>query len=750
MAVLGAMPARAQLATIRGQVLDAESGQPLAGATVALGSEGMTRGEVTGQEGRFVMSRIPPGSWILSVRFLGFAESVDTLEVDFGATLDVKILLRPDAAAIDEVVVEADAAEREDGAGLSRIRPTDLARVPMPDVSRDLAAYLVTIPGISQLGDRGGQLFVRGGTPTQNLVLLDGIPIYQPFHIVGFYSAFPADLVAWADVYAGGFSSRYGGRISSVIDIGTRNGDKRRVRPYASVAPFLASVRVDAPLAKDKVSMVVSMRESLIDRLSPDLLGYRLPFRFGDRFAKVHAFLSQTSSLSVTGLQTWDEGDLSARASAADDTGSGEAPSSWQNRALGYRYTYLPPDYPVVAQFAMYVSSLASKYRPAGGRRQDASVSGYTMELDLTYLYPVGRARFGIFGSLNRFRYDLDKSRGVNRSGVTSGGAYVDTRLDVARVFTIEPGIRLETFARGVTTSIDPRVRASLRLFSGALETSAAWGTYHQQFVGLNNEQDLSDVFTVWAATPRDLDVPRSEHVLVGVRARLAPWLEVAVEGYRKHQQHIAFPVFVTDPTDRDGFSRVDGLARGVDARLDLVRPWWNASVGYSLAEVEYEWVDLDERTPVIPGLDPARVPVGTRFHPPHDRRHQAQAMLQLVRGPWRLSTRWVYGSGFPFTQVNGFWDSYTVRPDGLGYLEADGDLRISRAEPGAARLPAYHRLDASIERDLRLGRALATVQVGLMNAYDRENLFQYNFVTGERIDQLPLVPSVGISVEWP
>lgn len=748
------LPARAQLASVRGTVLDAGSGEPLVGATVSLATPGQSRGEVTGEDGRFEMARIAPGAYQLAVRFVGFAEYVDTLHVEFGRSLDLEILLRPDEAQLEEVVVEEERRDTRSGAGLSGIRLTDLARVPMPDVSRDLAAYLVTIPGIVALGDRGGQLFVRGGTPTQNLVLVDGIPIYQPFHIVGFYSAFPADIVAWADVYAGGFPSRYGGRISSVIDIGTRNGDKRQVRAFGSVAPFLSSLRVEVPVAKDKVSMVISARESLIERISPGLLGYELPFRFGDRFVKLHAFLSQTSSLSVTGLQTWDEGDLSSNGVSQNPPGSPvelDSPSSWKNAALGYRYTYLPPDYPVIAQFAMYVSRLDSKYRPAGARRQDASVAGYTMEYDLTYLYSIGRARFGLFGTLHRFQYDLDNGRGLNQSGVTSGGVYVDTRFEIGRFLVIEPGGRFESFSRGVESSIDPRLRASLKLFGGRQEWSAAWGTYHQQFIGLNNEQDLSDVFTVWAATPRDFAVPAATHLIFGVRNRPTSWLEILVEAFSKDQQNIAFPVFVTDPAERDGFSRVDGDARGVDTRIDVARRRWNASLGYSLAKVEYEWVDLQNRTAIIPGMRPVQVPTGLKFHPPHDRRHQVQAMFQVVSSATRVALRWLYGSGFPFTQVNGFWNSYPVRaenPD--AFRSAAGSLRISRSHPSGARLPAYHRLDLSIERDFSLAGAKATVQAGLMNVYDRSNLFQYNFVTGERIDQLPLVPSIGLSVGWP
>ena len=187
----------------------------------------------------------------------------------------------------------------------------------MPSVSSDLAGYLQTLPGVVTAGDRGGQLFVRGGTPTQNLVMIDGIPVFQPFHIVGFYSAFPADIIAYADVHAGGYSARYGGRLSSVINVVARNGNKQRVVGSASLAPFLGTLRVEFPLLPERVSVLASVRESVIERLAPDVLGQELPYRFGDRFFKIHAFLSRTSSLSMTVMNTFDEGDVADKAAQA-------------------------------------------------------------------------------------------------------------------------------------------------------------------------------------------------------------------------------------------------------------------------------------------------------------------------------------------------------------------------------------------------------------------------------------------------
>ncbi|NNF03231.1 MAG: TonB-dependent receptor plug domain-containing protein, partial [Rhodothermales bacterium] len=257
-------------AVVRGTVTDADSGEPLPDATLVLRRSGrLVDARVTDVSGGFVFQRIAAGRYVLRTSYIGFDVQTDSLDLTEDEIVTLDIALVPSSAQMQELIVET---ARTGGdrfvAGLETITSADLKRVPMPDVSYDLAGYLQTLPGVVSTGDRGGQLFVRGGTPTQNLILLDGMPIYQPFHIVGFYSAFPADIISFTDVYAGGFGARYGGRISSVIDINTRNGSKEQVRASASIAPFLSGVQLEFPVVKGESSLMLSVRESIIDRVS--------------------------------------------------------------------------------------------------------------------------------------------------------------------------------------------------------------------------------------------------------------------------------------------------------------------------------------------------------------------------------------------------------------------------------------------------------------------------------------------------
>jgi hypothetical protein len=521
----------------------------------------------------------------------------------------------------------------------------------------------------------------------------------------------------------------------------TTNGSKERAQGAVSFAPFVSGLRFSIPLEVGKVSLTGSIRESVIEHIAPALLGQELPYRFGDRFLKLHAFLNQTSSMSLTGLQTFDQGNLG--------TTEDERPSSWKNDAFGFRYTFLPDTDAVLSQFAMHYSSMESSYQPSPTVQQEADVDAFTMEILIAYLMGKSRVHVGLFGTLNRFHYNLGEGSRPVSAGITSGGAYVDTQFEISPSFRLEPGVRYEVFSRGVKGSLAPRVRALVLPFGpgSRQQWSVAWGRYHQQIVGLNNEQDVSDVFTVWAPAPRNSPVPKATHVILGVQQRLWRWMELSLEGYWKDLENLAFPVFDDIPNRVLGFSRVDGIARGFDVRLEVNRQRFYGQIGYTLSEVEYRWVDPGRSS--IQGVETIGAGDRPAFNPPHDRPHQLNTTVQYSLGQTSLTARWQYGSGLPFTQIRGFHQALSVDPQNPeGLLGDPGITTVARGPAYGARLPAYHRLDISVDHKFVRRRSVTTLQAGLINAYDRANIFQYNFFSGERVNQLPLVPSVGLSVE--
>lgn len=741
------LEAQAQFATVEGIVRDQDGGRTMQGVNVILEADDSDRvGVASDAFGEFVFGRLLPGTYILTASFVGYTPHTDTLEIAFGDLHRLEIELAPDEEEMGEVVVESEqqTSSLEGFAAFEQVRASDLQRVPMPGVTPDLAGYLQTMPGFVSTGDRGGQMFVRGGTPTQNLVLIDGMMVYQPFHIVGFYSALPADLINYADVYAGGFGARYGGRLSSVIDVSTRNGNKDRVVGAASIAPFLGSVRVEIPIEPGKVSLIGSARESIIERIAPDVLGEQMPYRFGDRFLKLHAFITQTSTFAATYLETFDEGNI---------TGDPNTPiSTWNNRAFGGRYTYLPPDAPVIAELAAFASQWDSEYAISELQRRKAGVNNVNLTMHFIYLLGESQVDFGIFGSTYGFNYNLGDRRRDTESHVMEGSFFIDGQFQLNPYLRIEPSLRIQTFSNAISASFGPRFRALYRP-QGASSTqhfSLAWGLYHQQIIGLSNAQDVTDAFIAWAPSPDNADVPKAMHLIGGWKWRARPWLEIGLEGYYKDLGNVYYPRF-DNLTDRLlTLDQVDGRVQGADVNIEINRSGFFAYIGYGLSQVKYERDFVLQE----PSLFDNQVALLNRTHtqrfsPAHDRRHQLNAMMQVQQGPYRFSVRWQFGSGQPFTQINGYYEVLPPNePGSRDFHQQTGRTVISRAEPFGSRLPPYHRLDVSIQRVFRFDRFTTTLQASVINAYDRANIFNYDVFTNERIDQLPLIPSIGVQVE--
>ena len=226
-ALFAALIGRSQDCTIRGFVKSKEKGEPILMALVAL--EGTTSGTNTDENGYFSLTKLQPGTYVLFVKVINYNEYRDTLTVKQGQLISTNILLESGSNMMGVLEINDQRSEQINNVNISSetLRPKDFKRVPSFGGQTDIVQVLTTLPGFISTGDQGGQVFVRGGSPVQNKVVLDGMIVYNPFHSIGLFSVFDTDIISNADVYTGGFGAQFGGRISSVIDITTRDGNKK-------------------------------------------------------------------------------------------------------------------------------------------------------------------------------------------------------------------------------------------------------------------------------------------------------------------------------------------------------------------------------------------------------------------------------------------------------------------------------------------------------------------------------------------
>jgi len=743
-----AITASAQQAVVRGFVTDASTEQPLQGASVVLrtGDELVT-GTATDGDGYFILNRVTPDTYDLEISYIGFTSYTSRVTFSSGQILELTVGLTPRTDMIDELVVtaEAEGGITTVAAGLETVVPAAIQRVPVPGVSGDLAAYLQTVPGVTVQGDRGGQFFVRGGAVDQNLAFIDGLPVYQPFHILSFYSAFPEELVDRADFYTGGFGASYGTRVSSILDVHARNGNKQDVAGSFSVAPFLSSATIEGPIVKGRVSAIVSVRQSLVEEIMPNLFGQRMPYRFGDRFGKIHALLGASHELSFTVLDTDDRGDIAGtrksvfgevEAAAINDS----TEVAWTNTVFGGSYTYRSNRFPIVAKLTGGRSEMTNEFGPESAPERVSSIESTDISLKLTYLLDHGNISAGSTFRESTLAFTLDDiftGFTSQTEDLTELSTYIESTLDlISDKLTVTTGVNLYSLPNRSQSWVEPRARASFWPAgkTGRHQFNASWGQYHQAISGLSDKRDLGNLFTAWITTPEGQEATSAMHAIVGWNVRLYPWMNAAVEGYYKSYDHITSPIFSPFPRFTTTLQEATGEAYGMDVRLNLEnRPFIQESVldgyvSYTYSQVEYE-------------------AGGISYHPAHDRRHQLNALFHAQRGDVGITVQWQYGSGLPFTQSGGFDIWYLLTPD-VDVSSEQGVDRIVYAEPFGGRQPTYSRIDVWLEKKVERGRYVGTLRAGALNILNRSNLFYYDLFTFQRVDQLPLIPSVGFKIE--
>ncbi len=756
--LIAAGAASAQTATIRGFVLESSTGLPMQGVNVYLEQDSrLINGVATDSDGLYTLARIPVGRYVLKASFIGYTTYADTLRLQQQEDIyQINITLEPDASEMGEVTVEAQ-REREGMArvvaGQQTVQPRDIEMVPTVDVSGDLAAFITTLPGVITTGDRGGQLFIRGGEPWQNLVLLDGMVVYQPFHILGFFSAFPVDIISQADVYAGGFGSRFGGRLSSVIDVATRPGNKKAYGASVSVAPFVSSVLLEGPLTEsDRFSGLVSFRQSVIEQGASRIVDDDLPYRFGDVFAKVHGNITPNNQTSFTYMRTYDRGRVFEGTAddprANNDVGdtpliessfNREQDIRWMNEAYGGRHLILPRKFPIAAELLVSYSRFQTEFGPPDDALRTSKVGRINGEANVTYFAGPLEVNWGMFVNTIELSSELGglfQDQEIRQEFLTTAGLYIEPEFEVNPNLQVRAGLRLNGFASRARAALDPRLRAIWT--KGRHEVSAAFGIYHQEIAGLSDRRDAASIFTAWAPVPFGR-LPRATHFILGYRTQLTPWLEAASEGFFKRMRNLYVAEWTAFPRLTTRLQPADGIAFGMDLRFDLRLRNLYGYVTYGLSFVEYE----ARQSTLLLWYGSETL----RYTPPHDRRHQINALLSTTLVGFDLSARWQFGSGLPFNRALGF-DGFVLLDGDIDPFTEPGSRRVIYERPFNGRLPTYHRLDVSAERPFRIGSLEAKALISVINVYDRRNLFYLDVFTLRRADQLPFIPTFGLKID--
>jgi hypothetical protein len=729
---LGASSASAQDGSIQGIIVD-EASQPLRGAHVVVEQGERTRAALTDRNGLFQIGGLRPGEYLVRITLFGYSRHEERVRLEAGGiiTLNRTLTVAPVQLEGISVAGQGPGAVRRELGGQT-ITARELAGVPTPAATGDLVSYLQTQPGAVGSGDRGGQLFIRGGTPSENMVLMDGMLVYQPFHITGLFSTFPENLIQSAEFFAGGFGPQYSGRMSSVLDVQMRDGNRNDGSAMGAVSPFLAEFAAEGPIGGSgaRESYIVSYRRSLIRETSPWLLGEEQSLGFDSGYLRLSHFNEDGSSrCSLTVMRSSDWGGL--------DPEDVVSRVGWTNTLVGGRCSTLAGATFMDVRFGR--SSVSSEAVTRGASEFYSSASRIFVDADVSRL--VGRVRLNAGGHVHvkDTEYDLQELL-AQASRLDDGwyetGLYAELDVPVGGGLRLLPGAAISV-ARERRRSLEPRLRAAWDVPGLDAEMHGAVGVYEQRLSGVSDRRDASSIFTAWVRVPTDSRM-RAIHAQGGWEQTIGYGFSYSVDVYYRRMYDLPVTTWSTIARFAPELAIAEGHSHGGDARIEFRHGPVYLFGGYGYGWTEYRSAQDDF------GVwfgEPVQ-----SYRPPHDRRHQANVLGSVELGRSTVAARWEFGSGFPFTRPIGFDEVIDFRTDHSPLPRVTrtfGETRVLLDRPYTGRLPPTHRLDISARRPVDVGTWELELQAGVINAYNQTNMFYYDVFADRRIDQLPFTPYV-------
>ena len=752
---------------IKGFVYEESTGEPVMFSNVFL--KGTTLGCSTTENGYFNITRIPDGKYTLCITCVGYDTLTDQVSLAHGQTLNNKYTLRETSLTLETVSITADKVEArtETKTSVITVTPKTINKIPSVGGQADLAQYLQVVPGVIFTGDQGGQLYIRGGSPIQNKVLLDGMVVYNPFHSIGLFSVFDTDIIRNADVFTGGFGAEYGGRISSVMDISTRDGNKRRWSGKLGASCFGAKLTLEGPLKKPKtnddmaITMVLSAKNSYLEQSSKALYKYAsedgLPFNYSDIYSKVSINAPNGSKVNFFGF------------SFNDRVNNYKALSdfNWNSWGAGTNFLVIPGKAPVMIEGNVAYSSYTSNMREDNNPNRYSKIEGFNMGFDFSYFLGKNTLKYGIeiLGfSTDYVTYSTYGGHRINATNYsTEIGAYGKYKATIGN-FLLEPSLRLQYYASFTEPSIEPRIALKYNI-SDNIRLKGAAGRYSQDFVAATSDRDVVNLFYGFLSGVDNLPnyfngnkvtskLQKANHYVFGTEIDLTNDLTMNIEGYWKQFTQLtnlnrskmyednAENALENDLVKKD-FMIEDGDAYGFDLSLKYENRHWYFWGVYALGFVNRNYEKYEG----------GQVNLIT-YQPHFDRRHNVNLILTYTAGDlrqWEFSGRWNFGTGFPFTQVQGFYEFLSFQ-DGIyfDYTTTNGELGVIFGELNQGRLPTYHRFDIDAKRKFFFNEhTTLEVDLGVTNVYNRANVFYVDLITYETVHQLPILPSLGLTLSF-
>jgi hypothetical protein len=734
--------------TISGYIQDAESSEKLIGATVFLPNVG--EGTVSNTYG-FYSITLPQDTVYLAISYVGYTTQYYKMFLDRDVELNFDLAILQELSEVVITDKKYDRLEERTQMSVVEIPVQQINKIPALLGERDVLKALQLMPGVKQGVEGSSGIYVRGGSPDQNLMLLDGTPVYNASHLFGFFSVFNSDAINKVELTKGGFPARYGGRLSSVLDISMKEGNMKELEGTASIGLVASRLTLEGPIVKDKASFIVSGRRTYIDLLMrPFFIAAQanqdekvVPgYYFYDFNAKVNYKVSEKDRLYLSGYFGQDK--LSSKI-AYESCYSGDCYKSkldsgidWGNTTAALRWNHQWSNKlfsNLTTHYSNYKFDLGLTYEEEydqGGvkvtEKQGAAylsgIEDVTLKWDFDYVpTPNHFVRFGTSATHHTFKpgatqYQLiagsnpiDTIIGTQNTPAGEMTLYAEDDFKLGKKLKANIGVHTSAFIVDEKTYLSAQPRVSLSyLLPGDIALKGSFATM-TQYIHLLTNEGLGLPTDLWVPTTNRVIPENSWQAAIGLGRTFLDQLDISLEAYYKRMDNVisykegaSFLGFESDWQNK--VEQGEGEAYGTELLVQKKEGKLTGWVGYTLSWANRTFPNINN---------------GNKYPFKYDRRHDLSVVgIYALSSRINLSGSWVFSSGNAIT-LPLFTSSESPDPKPFEYYYNSIEHTGGKNQ---FRMPPTHRLDVNIDFIKQKKRFLRTWSIGAYNAYNNKNPF--------------------------
>jgi hypothetical protein len=760
--------------TISGTVEDGKTGEKLIGASIYNGRT--LQGTVTNVYG-FYSITLPADSVQLVIKYLGYTPQIINMKLEKSETINIRLSPSTELETV-EIVARQDKIEEQSQMSTIEIPVAQIKNIPALLGEVDVLKALQLLPGVQSGGEGSSGFYVRGGGPDQNLILLDGAPVYNASHLFGFFSVFNADAIKNVELVKGGFPARYGGRLSSVLEINMKEGNMKEYHGEGGIGLIASRLTVEGPIKKDTASFIISARRTYIDILTRPFIKMASEGRsyggyyFYDLNAKINWKISPKDHLYLSSYMGNDKFYVHDK---YESTNNGtrykqtmEFDLGWGNITSALRWNHIINDKMfcntslTYSQFRFRIRVLQEDtYEDATGSTTEkftlkylSGINDWSAKADFDYLPgPNHYIKFGggnIFhtfntGALHYDAGDIDTTLGVDNIFANESALYIEDDMKLGKKLKINAGIHLAGFfVNGkFYPSIEPRFSGRYLLPKNwALKASYARMT---QFIHLLSNSGIGLPTDLWVPATDIVAPEKSQQVAAGAAKTLFnDEYEFSIEGYYKVMDDIIDYVDGANfiEPNKDWQKKVEsgtGWSYGAELFLQRKEGRFTGWVGYTLSWTNRQFDNINN---------------GKVYPYKYDRRHDFEIVgTYKVNDHIDVSATWVYGTGNAISLPQAEYLAVSDNFGNLGTVQYYGEKNSFRMAP-------YHRFDigANFRKEKEsFGRKWErTWNISVYNLYSRKNPYFIYFgydnqgnKAARQVSLFPIIPSISYNFKF-